>query len=145
MKKVLLMLAFILPMACSFVACSSDDEPEVTELTETNLAYLQGTWDVSESSENPFYGKLKILVSGNRIVLFQKKPSETNFEEVDSYTFEVDGKTLTVRTTVLWDENGQKITADLFDNATIDVKGLVDRYDGEYQIKVFSIDDITLH
>ena len=60
-------------------------------------------------------------------------------------TCEVDGKTLTVRTTVLWDENGQKITADLFENATIDVKGLVDRYDGEYQIKVFSIDDITLH
>ena len=94
MKKILLLLAIILPMACSFVACSSDDEPEVTELTETNLAYLQGTWDVSESSENPFYGKLKILVSGNRIVLFQKKPSDTNFEEVDSYTFEVDGKTL---------------------------------------------------
>ena len=60
-------------------------------------------------------------------------------------TCEVDGKTLTVRTTVLWDENGQKITADLFENAMIDVKGLVDRYDGEYQIKVFSIDDITLH
>ena len=94
MKKILLLLAIILPMACSFVACSSDDEPEVTELTETKLAYLQGTWDVSESSENPFYGKLKILVSGNRIVLFQKKPSDTNFEEVDSYTFEVDGKTL---------------------------------------------------
>lgn len=94
MKKVLLMLAFILPMACSFVACSSDDEPEVTELTDSNLATLQGTWNVSESSENPFYGKLKILVSDNRIVLFQKKPSDTNFEEVDSYTFEVDGKTL---------------------------------------------------
>ena len=60
-------------------------------------------------------------------------------------TCEVDGKTLTVRTTVLWNENGQKITADLFENAMIDVKGLVDRYDGEYQIKVFSIDDITLH
>ena len=87
-------MAFILPMACSFVACSSADEPEVTELTETNLAYLQGTWDVSESSENPFYGKLKILVSGNRIVLFQKKPSDTNFKEVDSYTFEVNSETL---------------------------------------------------
>ena len=94
MRKFLFLLAFILPMAFSFVACSSDDEPEVTELTETNLAYLQGTWNVSESSENPFYGNLKILVSGNRIVLFQKKPSNTNFEEVDSYTFEVSGKTL---------------------------------------------------
>ena len=73
-------------MACSFVACNGDDKPEVTELTETNLAYLQGTWDVSESSENLFYGKLKILVSGNRIVPFQKKPNDTNFEEVDGKT-----------------------------------------------------------
>lgn len=103
MRKFLFLLAFILPMACSFVACSSDDEPEVTDLTETNLAYLQGTWDVSESSENPFYGKLKILVSGNRIVLFQKKTSDSNFEEVDSYTFEVDGKTLVL--TNEWTEN----------------------------------------
>ena len=60
-------------------------------------------------------------------------------------TCEADGKTITVRTAVLWDENGKKITDDLFENATIDVKGLVDYYDGEYQIKVFSIDDITLH
>ena len=60
-------------------------------------------------------------------------------------TCEADGKTITVRTAVLWDENGKKITADLFENATIDVKGLVDYYDGEYQIKVFSIEDITLH
>lgn len=103
MRKFLFLLAFILPMACSFVACSSDDEPEVPDLTETNLAYLQGTWDVSESSENPFYGKLKILVSGNRIVLFQKKTSDSNFEEVDSYTFEVDGKTLVL--TNEWTEN----------------------------------------
>lgn len=103
MRKFLFLLAFIVPMACSFVACSSDDEPEVTELTETNLAYLQGTWDVSESSENPFYGKLKILVSDNRIVLFQKSPSDTNFEEVDSYTFEVDGITLVL--TNEWSED----------------------------------------
>ena len=94
MRKFLFLLAVVLPMACSFVACSSDDEPEVTELTDSNLATLQGTWNVSESSENPFYGKLKILVSGNRIVLFQKKPNDMNFEEVDSYTFEVSGKTL---------------------------------------------------
>ena len=60
-------------------------------------------------------------------------------------TCEADGKTITVRTAVLWDENGKKITDDLFENATIDVKGLVDYYDGEYQIKVFSIEDIILH
>ena len=45
MKKILLMLAFILPMFCSFVACSSDDEP----LTEYNADWIIGSWDVFES------------------------------------------------------------------------------------------------
>jgi DNA/RNA endonuclease YhcR with UshA esterase domain len=37
------------------------------------------------------------------------------------------------------------ITANMFENKTIDVKGLVDLFDGTYQIKVFSIDDITIY
>lgn len=132
-------MAFILPMACSFVACSSDDEPEVTELTETNLAYLQGTWDVSESSENPFYGKLKILVSGNRIVLFQKKPSDTNFVEVDSYTFEVDCKTLVL--TNEWTEDEEATIEILLlspNKAKIKVTDLVYGY-GSYTLQLTKV------
>lgn len=96
------------------------------------------------------YAELALYTSVEMRDLKVKNVYTTDNEESSqngamTITCEVDGKTLTVRTTVLWDENGQKITADLFDNATIDVKGLVDRYDGEYQIKVFSIDDITLH
>ena len=49
MKKILLLLAFILPMACSFVACSSDDEPEVTELTEKEIQMFQGNPNVSRN------------------------------------------------------------------------------------------------
>ena len=139
MRKILFLLTFILPMACSFVACSSDDEPEVTELTETNLAYLQGIWDVSESSENPFYGKLKILVSGNRIVLFQKKPSETNFEEMDSYTFEVDGKTLVL--TNEWTED-EEATIEIFslspNKAKIKVTDLAYGY-GSYTLQLTKV------
>ena len=139
MRKILFLLAFILPMACSFVACSSDDEPEVTELTETNLAYLQGTWDVSESSENPFYGKLKILVSGNRIVLFQKKPSDTNFVEVDSYTFEVDCKTLVL--TNEWTEDEEATIEILLlspNKAKIKVTDLVYGY-GSYTLQLTKV------
>ena len=132
-------MAFILPMACSFVACSSDDEPEVTELTETNLANLQGTWDVSGSSENPFYGKLKILVSGNRIVLFQKKPSDTNFVEVDSYTFEVDCKTLVL--TNEWTEDEEATIEILLlspNKAKIKVTDLVYGY-GSYTLQLTKV------
>ena len=58
MRKILFLLAFILPMACSFVACSSDDEPEVTELTDSNLATLQGTWYIFKTEPTSFPGKL---------------------------------------------------------------------------------------
>ena len=52
--------------------------------------------------------------------------------------------TVTVRTAVLLDENGQRITADAYLGKTIDVKGIVDFFDGAYQIKVFAADNITI-
>lgn len=95
MKKFLLMLALILPMACCFVGCSSDDdEPEVNELTEQEIQMFQGTWDVVKTEPISFPAQLKILVSGNKIVMFQKLPADANFEEVDSYTYKITGKTL---------------------------------------------------
>ena len=51
---------------------------------------------------------------------------------------------ITVRTAVLRDASGKIITEDAFIGKTIDVKGIVDYYNGEYQIKVFTIDDITI-
>ena len=52
---------------------------------------------------------------------------------------------ITVRTIVLYDENGNLITQDQLLGRTIDVRGLLDYFDGDYQIKVFSINDITIH
>lgn len=56
-----------------------------------------------------------------------------------------DGYTISVRTTVLMDDNGELITASAYQGKTIDVKGIVDYYNGTYQIKVFSDDSITVH
>ena len=53
--------------------------------------------------------------------------------------------TVLVRTIVLKDANGDVITADAYEGKTIDVKGIVDFFDGAYQIKVFSVNDITIH
>ena len=36
------------------------------------------------------------------------------------------------------------VTADAYMGKTLTVRGLVDRFDGEYQIKVFSVKDITV-
>ena len=43
------------------------------------------------------------------------------------------------------DGEGNVITEDKYLGKTIDVRGVVDYYDGEYQIKVFSPNQITIH
>ena len=55
-----------------------------------------------------------------------------------------DGTKIDLRTIVLY-ENGVKVTADYFDGKTIDVKGFVDYFDGEYQIEIYSVKDVTIH
>lgn len=60
-------------------------------------------------------------------------------------TCEADGKTITMRTNVLRDASGDLVTAEAYEGKVIDVRGLVDYYDGTYQIRVFTTDDITVH
>ena len=56
-----------------------------------------------------------------------------------------DGITVLVRTAVLYDENKAVITEDAYQGKTIDVRGIVDYYDGSYQIKVFTANGITVN
>lgn len=60
-------------------------------------------------------------------------------------TCEVDGKRIAVRTAVLKDADGNLITEAYFEGKTIDVEGIVDYYDGNYQIRVYSLDEIHIH
>lgn len=55
-----------------------------------------------------------------------------------------EGITVDVRTAVLTDENGAIVTADAYSGKTINVKGIVDYFNGSYQIKVLSAKDITI-
>lgn len=57
----------------------------------------------------------------------------------------VDGVNIKVRTIVLRDENGDLLTESDFLGKTIDVTGIVDYFSGEYQIKVFTPGEITIH
>lgn len=60
-------------------------------------------------------------------------------------TCEKDGVTIYVRTVVLYDTDGAPVTAQAYDGKTIDVQGVVDYFSGEYQIKVFTVFDISVH
>ena len=59
-------------------------------------------------------------------------------------TCKVGNTTITLRTIVLRNSEGEIITYKEYENKTINVKGMVDCYDGEYQIKIFSAKDITI-
>ena len=55
-----------------------------------------------------------------------------------------DGHGITVRTIVLRDENGDLITASAYEGKLINVTGIVDYFSGDYQIKVFTTEDIEI-
>ncbi len=59
-------------------------------------------------------------------------------------TCTADGQTISVRTSVLADENGKLVKEDYFLGKTIDIKGTVDYYNESYQIEVTSLKDITI-
>ena len=54
------------------------------------------------------------------------------------------GHEIIVRTAVLKDANGNRITEDYFKGKTIDVKGLVAYYNGNYQIRLISVNDVVV-
>lgn len=60
-------------------------------------------------------------------------------------TCEADGVTVDVRTIVLRDENGELLTEEDLLYKTIDVTGIVDYFGGDYQIKVFTTEEINVH
>lgn len=57
-----------------------------------------------------------------------------------------DGNEIVLRTGVLLDSNGSTVTYESFPvGSVLDAKGVIDVYNGDYQLKVFSLDDVTFH
>ena len=114
--------------------------------------FVNGTVDVvvDDTITTLPYAQLAMSTSIKMENLYVKDIYTTNNEESSNngamtLTCEVNGVTISVRTVVLLDANGNLVTADALMGKTIDVRGLVDYYDGTYQIKVFSVNDIIVH
>jgi len=138
-----------------------DDPGNIQMLSEGNSAsyvltdpdtFANGTVAVEteEGTETVAYAALAMNTSVEMKNLKVVDVYTTDDEASSSYgamtlTCEADGVTVTVRTVVLYDENGERITEDAFLGKTIDVKGIVDYFDGAYQIKVFSTKNITIY
>lgn len=76
--------------------------------------------------------------------IYTTKNEDSASKGAMTLTCQVDGVTISVRTAVLHDENGNLVTADAYMGKTINVKGIVDYYDGNYQIKVLSANHIEV-
>ena len=109
-------------------------DPETEEVATKSFKYAELAMGTSIEMKN-------LVVKD----VYTTKSDNDNSNGAMTLTCEADGVTISVRTIVLTDDNGNIITADAYEGKTIDVKGIVDCFDGEYQIKVMDDNYITVH
>ena len=95
------------------------------------------------------YAKMALGTSVSMENLYVQDVYTTTNEDSSSVgamtlTCTANGCTVSVRTVVLRDAQGNIITASAYLGKTINVQGVVDYFSGTYQIKVFSTEDITI-
>ena len=144
----------------SYRIMKPDDPSNIQELSTGNSAayvltkadtFLNDTVEVLVNDEKQTFDYAELAL-GTTISMENLKVVDvytTSNEESSSkgamtLTCEVDGLTVSVRTGVLYDANGNLITEDAYMGKTIDVKGIVDYFSGDYQIKVFSANNIIV-
>ena len=96
------------------------------------------------------YAKLclatSVSMNGLKVTrIYTTDNEESKSDGAMTLTCKVGDITIDVRTAVLKDADGNVVTEDYFKGKTIDVKGIIDSYQGTYQIKVFSLKDIVIH
>ena len=128
---------------------SEGHEPGYPMVDQQLFAYGKVTITNDEGEQTVPYAQLALNSSIRMENLVVVDIYTTNNEESSSkgamtLTCSGNGVTISVRTVVLYDENGELITAKEYLGKTINVQGIVDYYSGSYQIKVFSPSDITI-
>ena len=137
-----------------------DDPNNIQKLSEGNEPAF-----VKTEPSDFCVGKVEVLVEDEPVefdyaqLAMSSSVEMKNLKVVDAYTTkkedsaskgamtlycEVDGYRVAVRTVVLYDEDGDLVKQGRYLGKTINVKGIVDYYDGDYQIKVFNAEDITI-
>ena len=109
-------------------------DPETEEVTTKTFDYAELAMGTSIEMKDLYVKRVYTTQSDN-----------ANSDGAMTLTCEANGVTIDVRTIVLTDDNGNVITADAFQGKTIDVKGIVDCFDGDYQIKGMDDNYITVH
>ena len=127
-------------------------EGNAAAYTETTLSAFKSdvTLEIGEEKKTFKYAELALGTSVSMKGLTVKDVYTTQIETDSNGAMtltcqDAEGNTVSIRTVVLRDEDGNKITDSYFRGKTIDIKGIVDFYDGTYQVKLFSLKDVTVH
>ncbi len=114
--------------------------------------FVRGTLDVTVDDEVRTlpYGQLALSTSISMenlkvVDIYTTTNEESSSKGAMTLTCEYNGVTVHVRTEVLIDADGNLVTAEAYEGKNIDVRGIVDYYNGDYQIRVFSEKNITVH
>ena len=106
------------------------------------------TEEVTTTTKNYKYAELalntSISMKGLKVKSIYTTDNGGDNDGAMTLTCEADGKTVNVRTIVLRDSQGNLATEDMLMGKTIDVTGVVDYFNGDYQIKVLSTGGIKV-
>lgn len=137
---------------------SKNNTPAYTLVTPEEFVNGKVTVKYVEEDENGEEKEVEKNLDFVKLALYTSVSME-NLEVIDTYTTSnpdsssngaitltcrANGLTISVRTIVLYDSDDQLVTADRFEGKTINVRGVIDCYDGQYQIKVFNVNDIEI-
>lgn len=114
------------------VSLESEDEEGEPVITKYTMAHGEAIMDTSVSMDNLKVQSIYTTASGaSKGAMSIKCLTE-------------DGKTITVRTGILKDSAGKVIEASAYEGKTISVKGVVNKYDGAYQVLCYLAKNITV-
>lgn len=134
--------AFTVIDPAEFVSKEEKVSVEVTKLNQDNEEYTEV---VSMTYKEALLGS---SVTVNDVIVYDvyttTKEDSASKGAMTLYCRAADGTEFTVRTEVLKDADGNLITESAYINKTVSVKGVVEKFDGGYQIKCHRPDYITV-
>ena len=117
-------------------------------IVEGPVAYVDGSFkeETNEYSFAQLAMNTSISMENLKVVnIYTTDNQESSSNGAMTITCKVGDTTVVLRTVVLRDASGNLITFREYEGKTLNVKGMVDFYDGTYQIKVFNIADVTFN
>lgn len=125
---------------------------DIAVASEDNIKFIQKNYEIKVTNItadqlNSATDEMERLLVKLENVKVESTYTTTEGDSTGAITIRgtVDGKSVSIRTAVLYQPGTyDKVTADYFEGKTISVLGLIETFNGNKQIKVVSIEDVTI-